>query len=62
MIDNIPHCCETTDGRIGIFLGGAYRFLSIEAAEKFALELDRLIGHAKAGITHMVEGPGDDWL
>lgn len=43
MIDNIPHCCATTDGRIGIFLGRAYRFMTLEAASSFIEELRKLV-------------------
>ena len=46
MIANVLHCCET-DGRIGIFLGGAYRFLAIEAAEKLVEALQACIAKAK---------------
>lgn len=65
MIDNIPHCCVATDGRVGIFLGGAYRFLAIEAAQKFIFELEGCIAEAKGNqpvATHWVAGPGDDHL
>lgn len=47
MIDTIPYCCVVTDGRVGIFLGGGYRFLTTEAAEKFIAELEACIAEAK---------------
>lgn len=62
MIGNIPHCCVVTDGRVGIFLGGAYRFLTTDAAQTFIRELEGCIEEAKAGDVHWVRFPGDDRL
>ena len=48
-IDSLrPEVYATGDGRIAIFVGGGYRYLPIEVAEKFAAAIVAEIAKAKA--------------
>lgn len=47
MIEPRPQTCVLPDGRVGIFIGGAYRYLTPEQAEAFAREVLERIAEAK---------------
>ena len=47
MIEQFPETCVIPDGRIGIFLGGGYRYLTQEQAEAFASEILKRVKESK---------------
>lgn len=42
-----PEACVLPDGRVGVFVGGRYAFLSAEEARAFAERLDVVVGEAE---------------
>lgn len=47
-VNERPDACAIPDGRVGVFIGGAYRFMSISAARALLEKISEAITKAEA--------------